>query len=169
MSQTQSIPANELVPIASLKPNPKNPRNIKNEDFVRLKRQLSKLKVYKPIVVDARTGLILGGHMRARALEALGYDKVWVSYVETANDTEALEYMLSDNDAAGRYDDQMLAELVTNTPDIALDDYKVDLGDPIDLEALLKKFGPDIAADEERVAEPRYHTCPDCGAEVECR
>jgi hypothetical protein len=169
MSESQSIPLNELVPVSQLKPNPQNPRSIKNEDFVRLKRQLSKLKAYKPIVVDTRTGYILGGHMRARALEALGYEEVWVSYVETADDTEALEYMLSDNDAAGRYDDQMLAELITNTPNIALDDYKVDLGDPIDLEELLKKFGPDAEAEEEKTPEPRMHTCPDCGAEVECR
>jgi ParB-like chromosome segregation protein Spo0J len=164
---SQSIPQNELVPVSALKPNPQNPKTIKTEDFVRLKRQLSELKVYKPILVDKRTGLILGGHSRAKALEALGIEQVWVSYVETSNDAEALKYMLSDNDQIGRYDDQLLAELVTNTPGIELDDYKVDLGEPIDLEALLMKFSP--SDDPEPVpAAPKHHTCPDCGAEVEC-
>lgn len=152
---TQIIPTNEVVPVSSLIPNPANPRSIKTEDLERLKRQLSKLKAYKPIVIDKRTGYILGGHMRKAALESLGVKQVWVSYIETANETEALEYMLSDNDSVGRYDDQLLAELITNTPDIELTDYKVDLGESIDLSKVLERFGPkepdeaDIAGESE--------------------
>src|SRR5690242_14183261 len=111
MPDTQAIPANELVDTATLKPNPRNPRQIKKDDLERLKHQLSRLKAYKPIVVDTRTGLILDGHMRTEALKQLGVTQVWVSYIETDNDAEALEYMLSSNDQAGRYDDQLLAEL----------------------------------------------------------
>jgi len=107
--------------------------------------------------------------MRLKAFQDMGVEKVWVTVVRAPDEKTKLEYALSANDAAGRYDDQMLAELVTNTPDIALDDYKVDLGDPIDLEALLKKFGPDVDAEQEKTPQPRYHTCPDCGADVECR
>jgi len=148
--ETQIIPTNEVVPVSSLVPNPANPRSIKTEDLERLKRQLTKLKTYKPIVVDKRTGLVCDGHMRLEALKQLGVKEVWVAYIETANDGEALEYMLSSNDAAGRYDDQLLAELITNTPDIELGDYKVDLGESVDLSKVLDRFGP---KDEEIAGE----------------
>ena len=149
--ETQIIPTNEVVPVSSLIPNPANPRSIKTEDLERLKRQLSKLKAYKPIVVDTRTGMVCDGHMRLEALKQLGVHQVWVAYIETKDDAEALEYMLSSNDAAGRYDDQLLAELITNTPNIELTDYKVDLGESIDLSKVLERFGPK-EPDEEDIA-----------------
>lgn len=167
MPETQSIPANELVDITTLKPNPQNPRSIKTEDLERLKRQLSRLKTYKPIVVDTRTGLICDGHMRLEALKQLGVKQVWAAYIETKDDAEALEYMLSSNDQAGRYDDQLLAELVASTPEITLTDYKVDLGEPVDLSKLLAKFSP-TAEEQPQPKEPKTHKCPECGAEVEC-
>lgn len=118
-----------------------NPRSINNDDFARLKRQIQKLGVYKPLLITD-DGTVLGGNMRLRAYKELGIADVWVSVVDAPDDTKKLEYALSDNDRAGTYDEQMLAELITNTPDIELGDYKVDLGVPIDLTALLAKFGP---------------------------
>jgi hypothetical protein len=89
---------------------------------------------------------------------------VWVSVVDAGTDTKRLEYALSDNDHVATYDEQALAELVTNMPEIALGDYKVDLGEPVDLSQLLAKFAPS-AADTPPLDDPRTPevTCPECG------
>lgn len=131
----------ETRPITQLHNWDKNPRSIKTEDFDRLKRQITSLGVYTPLVI-ADDGTVLSGNMRLRAFRELGFKDVWVKVVDAPDDKTKLEYALSANDAAGHYDDQLLAELITNTPDIELADYKVDLGESIDLSKMLERFGP---------------------------
>lgn len=137
---------NEVWSIDKLKLWDKNPRSISDKDFDRLKRQIQKLGTYKPLVVN-EDGVVLGGNMRLRALQELGESKVWVSIVDAKDEATMLEYALSDNDRAGEYDEQQLAELVTTT-DIELDLYKVDLGKVTDLPDLIDKYGPDAEEDE---------------------
>lgn len=48
----------------------KNPRNIKEEDFFRLKKQVARLGQYKPLFVNAE-GVVVGGNMRLRTLRWL--------------------------------------------------------------------------------------------------
>lgn len=156
----------ETRPIGELHNWQNNPRSIKTEDFDRLKRQISTLGVYAPLVITD-DGTVLSGNMRLRAFRELGFKDVWVKVVDAPDDTTKLEYALSANDAAGRYDDQLLAELISNTPTIELKDYKVDLGNPVDLSQVLAKFAPtEDPLPEPR--EPKVHKCPECGAEVEC-
>lgn len=143
-----------------------NPRSINKEDFVRLKRQIDRHGVFKPLVVT-EDGTVLGGNMRLRAYRELGHTEVWVSVVDAPDDQTRLEYALADNDRAGVYDEQALAELVTKSPNIDLEDYKVDLGEPVDLSKVLEKFSP-IDEPDDKPSSPRYHSCPDCGADVEC-
>ena len=54
------------VPIASVLPWDKNPRGIKTKDFDRLKKQIGKLGVYKPLICYKEDGhyVVLGGNMR---------------------------------------------------------------------------------------------------------
>ena len=54
---------NEIVKIGKLKPNPENPRGIKKDAFERLKQLIQKLGQFKPVIIDTRTGYIVGGHM----------------------------------------------------------------------------------------------------------
>lgn len=125
---------NEVWSIEKLRVWDKNPRSIKEDDFERLKQQIKKLGIYKPLVVTA-DGTVLGGNMRLRALQDLGEKDVWVSVVEAADETTKVEYALSDNDRAGEYDVDQLAELVADKEiDIKL--YKVDLGTPQTLDNL---------------------------------
>ncbi len=140
----------ETRPITQLHNWESNPRSIKTEDFDRLKRQITTLGVYTPLVITD-DGTVLSGNMRLRAFRELGFKDVWVKVVDASDDKTRLEYALSANDAAGRYDDQLLAELITNTPDIELTDYKVDLGESIDLSKVLERFGPK-EADEAEIA-----------------
>lgn len=125
----------------------RNPRAIDKKDFERLKRQITKLGIYKPLLIN-QDGIVLGGNMRLKAFQDTNVDEVMCSIVETKNETEMVEYALSDNDRMGYYEDQALAELVASVPDIDLGDFKVDLGKPIDLEQLLQQFGPEPVEDE---------------------
>ena len=119
----------------------RNPRAIDSKEFERLKRTIQKKGIYKPLLVN-KDNIVLGGNMRLKAFTELGVDNVMCSVVETKNETEMVEYALSDNDRFGYYQDQELAELVASVPDIDLGDYKVDLGKPIDLEQLMQQFAP---------------------------
>lgn len=139
-----------------------NPRTINKEDFERLKRQITRLGQYKPLIITS-DGTVLGGNMRLRAYQELGMTEAWVSVVEANTEAKKIEFALSDNDRAGDYDEEKLSELITTTPDLnltALRDYKVDLGKMTDIDMLLSKFGP-----SEPENEPP-ELCPNCGQKM---
>ena len=100
-----------------------NPRSIVKEDFERLKKQIIKLGMYKPLLVNA-DNIVLGGNMRLRALSELGAKEVAVTVVDATDPATMLEYALSDNDQVGVTDDLKLAELVHLNP-IDISFYKV--------------------------------------------
>jgi len=127
----------------------KNPRGIKQEDFERLKRQIQKLGQYKPVICTPE-GKVLGGNMRIRAYRELGISEVWVSIVNPKTEAEEVEYALSDNDKAGYYEEDALAELLTkNQLDLPLEDYKLDLGEGLDINIFLSRFAPDDMEEDE--------------------
>lgn len=127
--------------ISTLKLWEDNPRSITAGDFGRLKRQIQKLGQYKPLIIT-EDGTVLGGNMRLRAYQELGMKDVWVSVVEAPTPEKKLEYALSDNDRAGFYDEQRLAELITNHPELDFSDYKIDLGPMTSIEDLLDQYRP---------------------------
>ena len=93
-----------------------NPRTILQEDFERLKKQIKRLGMYKPLLVN-HDNIVLGGNMRLRALRDLGVTgDVYVTVVEADTPEKMLEYALSDNDAAGVTDDLKLAEVYALHP-----------------------------------------------------
>lgn len=128
----------------------KNPRSINQEDFDRLKKQLTKFGQYKPLIITDK-GVVLGGNMRLRAMQELGFEDIWVSVVEADDDKTKLEYALSDNDRAGVYDEQQLAELVFETK-ISPTDFKVDIFEPVylkDMPSLADIFDNEFPSEEE--------------------
>ena len=159
------------VPIDSVACWDKNPRNIKTKDFDRLKRQIQRLGVYKPLIAckEGDGYIVLGGNMRLLALQALGIEQVEISIVDASTDGSKIEYALSDNDRAGEYDEQRLAELVyPHIEEINLEDYRVDLGEAVDLQYMIDKFSP-VGEDEQsrldQLAEKETVKCPECGHE----
>ena len=135
------------VPIEKVEPWEKNPRGIKQEDFERLKRQILKLGVYKPLICYQENGkyITLGGNMRIRALKELGVRGVEISIIKPKSEAEKIEYALSDNDRAGYYEEQALAELVyPHLAKLDLDDFKVDIGKAVNLKFIIEDFGPDF-------------------------
>lgn len=136
----------QTVPISKLSGWDKNPRGIKKDDYNRLKKQIQDLGVYKPLLVNEEY-IVLGGNMRLKVLQDLGVENVWVSIVKASTPEMMAKYALSDNDEAGYYDEQQLAELLQPL-EINLDEYRVNLGKPISINELLAKFGPDVIEDE---------------------
>jgi len=129
------------VPISSVIPWDKNPRDIKPEDLERLKKQILKLGVYKPLVCcqEERKYVVLGGNMRLRALQELGVKEVEISVVKPKDEAEKIEFALSDNDRAGYYEESELRDLIKPyMAQINLEDFKVDLGTPIDLKFIVQ-------------------------------
>ena len=68
----------ELVPIASIKENPNNPRTISEDSLEKLKQSLKsfpQMLSLRPLVVN-EAGLVLGGNMRLRAAKEIGLEQV---------------------------------------------------------------------------------------------
>jgi len=140
------------VPLDAIEPWEKNPRNIKKKDFERLKRQILKLGVYKPLLCYEENGkyVTLGGNMRLRALRELGVKDIMVGIVRPKSEAEKIEYNLSDNDRAGEYIEQDLAELIyPYLEEINLEDFKVDLGEAVDMKSVIDDYGPSDEKDDE--------------------
>ncbi len=140
------------VPLSEVEVWDKNPRNIKTKDFERLKRQIQELGVYKPLICVKENGkyTTLGGNMRLRALVALNYKELDISLVNAPDEATKIKYALSDNDRVGGYDEQALAELAyPHIEEINLDDYKLDIGEPISLKDVIEDYAPDIDGEDE--------------------
>ena len=144
----------------------KNPRNIKTADFDRLKKQILELGVYKPLIAFPENGgyTVLGGNMRLRALKELKIPEVDISIIHPKDEAEKVKFALSDNDRAGEYDEQQLAELVYPfIEEIDLADYKVDLGEAVDLKSLIDGIGPDPNEKDYDEDIETENECPKCG------
>lgn len=174
--------------VKDLKNWDKNPRSITTTGFERLKKQIKRLGKYKPLLITA-DGTVIGGNMRLRALEDMGVDEVKVSVVEFHKQTDGqwyatvdgvregdalfksmqdgmMEYSLSDNDRAGFYDDDLLANVMPEF-DINWDDYSVDMYEPLPVIDLLEKESIDSSKNKEvdvnNLTKDLNKVCPRCG------
>ena len=105
----------KTIKLSSIKPNPDNPRLIKDDKFYKLVESIKtfgeKMMPLRPIVIDENK-IILGGNMRFKALKELGYKEVPASWVKSANDLSAAqkkEFIIKDNVCFGSWDFDSLA------------------------------------------------------------
>ena len=100
--------------IKDILPNPENPRVLRDEKFEKLKQSIQefpKMMSLRPIVVDSM-GMILGGNMRFRALQELGFKEVpdnWVKRAEELTAEEKRRFIIADNIAFGEWNWDELA------------------------------------------------------------
>ena len=111
---------------ADLREWDKNPRTISPEGFEKLKKQLTKHKQFKPLIITA-DGVVLGGNMRLKAYRDLGVEELWVSVVDTKSEEEMVEIAFTDNDRAARYEFEDVLAIAEEFPNINWKDYAVDL------------------------------------------
>ena len=102
------------IDISKIKPNPSNPRVIKDDRFEKLVKSIKdfpKMMELRPIIVDSNN-MILGGNMRLKALNYLSYKKIpksWIKQASDLTDKEKEQFIIKDNVGFGDWDWDMLA------------------------------------------------------------
>jgi hypothetical protein len=102
--------------LSDINPNPDNPRLIKDDKFRKLVnsiREFPKMLELRPMILDS-TNTILGGNMRYRALQQLGYTDIpdeWVKRAEDLTEDEKRRFIVADNIQLGDWEWDMLASL----------------------------------------------------------
>lgn len=96
--------------ISEIKPNPANPRIIKDDKFKKLVqsiKDLPEMMEIRPIVVNSDM-IVLGGNMRLKAAKEAGYKEVPVIISDMPQDKER-EFIIKDNVGFGEWDWELLA------------------------------------------------------------
>jgi hypothetical protein len=147
----------EKVKLSEIKPNPKNPRLIKDDKFKKLVKSIKdfpQMLEIRPIVVD-ENNIILGGNMRFKALKEAGYSEVSIIRANDLTEDQKDEFIVKDNVGFGEWDWDILAN---EWDENKLNDWGLDL--PIDLESIKEtKDIPDIGEiefSEELLLEHNY-------------
>lgn len=118
-----------MIKLSTIKPNPNNPRLIKDEKFAKLcervKANPNTLR-FRPIVVDS-DNVIQGGNMRYKALKELGYKEVpdeWVAKADDLTPEQLREFVVVDNVGYGEWDYDLLGNQYSTQE---LSDWGVDM------------------------------------------
>lgn len=130
----------EQVNISEVKPNPNNPRIIKDDKFAKLVQSIKdfpKMLEIRPIVVNSDM-IVLGGNMRLKACKEAGLKKVHIIKAEDLTEEQQREFIIKDNVSGGEWDLEQLAN-EWNSED--LDKWGLDVGG-FDLDA--DKLGEDF-------------------------
>jgi hypothetical protein len=100
--------------LKEIKPNPNNPRVLRDDKFQKLKQSITefpKMLSLRPMVID-ENNVVLGGNMRLRALQELGFndiDEAWVKRSSDLTEEEKKRFIIADNVAFGEWDWDTLA------------------------------------------------------------
>ena len=93
------------VKISEVKPNPNNPRLIKDDKFRKLVKSIQDfpdMLNVRPIVVN-KDMIVLGGNMRLKAIKEAGHTEVAVEIVDWSEDKQK-EFIVKDNVGYGEWD-----------------------------------------------------------------
>lgn len=140
-------------------------RATKTKDYERTKKQVEELGIYKPAIAYTENGryFILGGRTRYFVLKDLKHKKIDLSIVHPKTEAEKWKYALSDNDNSGIWIEEKIAEeIFALQGEIELEDYKIDLTEPVSLKDLLGHFGQGDEKDSSEKQELE-RICPKCG------
>lgn len=99
------------VKISEIKPNPENPRIIKDDKFEKLTKSIKdfpKMLELRPIVVNSDM-VVLGGNMRLRACQQAGLKEVPIVIANDLTEKEQREFIIKDNIGYGEWDWDILA------------------------------------------------------------
>src|SRR5437867_7458422 len=143
-----------IMPVADLVPAPYNPRRaLKPGDrrYQKLAASLREFGLVEPLVWNETTGHVVGGHARLAILRSMGVTDVPVSVVRLTPEREkALNVVLNNLEAQGRFDTDKLADLLIELED--LPELELTGFDAGDLAALRLEPLADLPAEPERAA-----------------
>jgi hypothetical protein len=113
--------------IKEIKPNPSNPRIIKDDKFKKLVKSIQdfpQMLELRPIVID-ENNIVLGGNMRLKACIEAGITDVPVKQAKELTEEQKKEFIVKDNvgygewdwdDLANNWDEQLLTEWGLDIP-----------------------------------------------------
>ena len=99
--------------LSEIKQNPNNPRIIRDEKFKRLCKSIEefpKMMELRPMVVNSDM-IVLGGNMRLKALNELGFSEIpdnWVKRADELTDEEIRRFIILDNASFGEWEFDLL-------------------------------------------------------------
>ena len=99
------------VNIASIKPNPDNPRFVKDSKFKKLVKSIKEFPEMlekRPIIVDENM-VVLGGNMRLKACKSAGLFEVWIDQATGWSEEKKKEFIIKDNVGFGEWDWDVVA------------------------------------------------------------
>jgi ParB-like chromosome segregation protein Spo0J len=97
--------------INEIKPNPNNPRIIKDHKFKQLVKSIQdfpQMLELRPIVID-ENNMVLGGNMRLKACLEAGMTDVPVIHANNLSEAQKKEFIIKDNISFGEHDWDALA------------------------------------------------------------
>ena len=133
--------------INEIKPNPNNPRLIKDHKFKQLVKSIQdfpQMLELRPIVID-ENNMVLGGNMRLKACIEAGMTDVPVIHANNLSEEKKKEFIVKDNvgygewdwdDLANNWDAQELTDWGLDIPNFDVIDEK----EQIDLSGFISKF-----------------------------
>ena len=151
--------------INEIKPNPNNPRLIKDHKFKQLVKSIQdfpQMLELRPIVID-ENNMVLGGNMRLKACIEAGLKDVPVKQAKDLTEEQKKEFIIKDNVAFGEHNWDELANSwnVEELTDWGLDIPNFDVIDEkeqIDLSDKLKsEFKIEIICKSEEEQEQTYN------------
>jgi ParB-like chromosome segregation protein Spo0J len=99
-----------IVATNKIKPNPKNPRTIKDERFEKLKKSIQDFPDMlnkRPLVCFTDTDgkfVVLGGNMRLKAAKDLGLKELPIILADEWTEEQKAEFLIKDNVGFGEWD-----------------------------------------------------------------
>jgi hypothetical protein len=98
------------VAISKVKPNPKNPRVIKDDKFKKLVKSIEEfpgMLEKRPLVVTSDIDgkyVVLGGNMRLKAANEVGLKKIHIIEANDWTEEQKAEFLIKDNVSFGEWD-----------------------------------------------------------------
>lgn len=142
------------MPIDELRPAPYNPRILLKPgtpEYCRLERSLDEFSLVQPIVWNEQTGYIVSGHQRVAILKNRGETEIPVLVVSLTSEREkALNVTLNNRHVGSDWDQDRLAELMTELVELPDFDATLTGFDEQDLNDFLFVPDPDFEPEEEQ-------------------
>ena len=116
MADSQTLNTNlkiETVAVTALNPAPYNPRKWSEKALAELSESIKRFGLVDPLIVNGaaeRRNVVIGGHMRLKVAQELGYTEMPVAYIRIPDIERERELNLRLNKAIGEWDWDLLAE-----------------------------------------------------------
>lgn len=154
----------KLVPINSIKPNPKNNNRHPIEQMEHLKKLLLGNGGFRePLTVSNQSGLLVCGHLRLEIAKELGMKELPVMFQDFETPAQEYQHMTADNEVAryAQLDYQNVYETLKEIPEINAELLGIDNFNITELKEI-ENTSEELDMED---FDNFQHECPKCGFE----